>query len=502
MSTPEAVAALAGVSHRFGPVQVLFDLDFDLRPGEVHALIGENGAGKSTAMKILCGYLTPSEGTVMLDGQSVRLSSVEQAEAHGLAMIHQEFNLADQLTVVQNIFLGRERCRGPFLDHRAMRAETRALLDQLQCRVDVDATTRDISVSDKQMVEIAEALSKNARVLVMDEPTAALTRREIDILFEQIERLRAQGTAILYTSHKLDEVERIADRVTVLRDGRMVLSAAAGELDSDRMANAMVGREMSDLFPARSGHAGSEQALEAENVSVPGLVENASFTLRRGEILGFAGLIGARRTELMESVVGLRPRSGSVRLQGRLLRPGSVDAARRTGLVYLTEDRKSRGLLMNKSLRENLTLLALDRFSNGLIDRRAEDAALDQAAVDYDIRIPDRDMPAGNLSGGNQQKLLLAKTMLADPQVVIIDEPTRGIDIGAKRQIYEFIHKLTAEGRSVIVISSEMTEVIGLSDRVVVMQTGRIAGELSGSDITEQSILRLAMGLSTEEVTS
>lgn len=279
MNAPRPVTALSGVSHRFGPVQVLFDVDFDLRPGEVHALIGENGAGKSTAMKILCGYLTPSEGQVILDGEPARLSSPEEAEKRGIAMIHQEFNLADQLTVVQNIFLGRELRRGPFLNHRAMRMEARTLLDQLQCQVDVDATVRDISVSDKQMVEIAEALLKNARVLVMDEPTAALTHREIDILFEQIERLRAQGTAILYTSHKLDEVERIADHVTVLRDGRMVLSAPAGELDSERMANAMVGREMSNLFPPRSERASTEPTLQVENVSVPGLVDNASFTL-------------------------------------------------------------------------------------------------------------------------------------------------------------------------------------------------------------------------------
>ncbi len=505
MSTPPALA-LDGVSRSFGPVQVLFDVDFDLRAGEVHALIGENGAGKSTMMKILGGYLDPTAGRVLLDGAPVRFADQRAAEAAGVVMIHQEFNLAEQLSVEQNVFLGRERKRGLLLDHKRMRAETRALLDRLDCKVSVTARVSDISVPDKQMVEIARALGQNARVLIMDEPSAVLTNREAHVLFEQIERLRDAGTAILYTSHKLDEIGRIADRVTVLRDGHVVRHAAAGEMDEDAMAAAMVGREVTDLFPPkRPAATDAPTVLEVRGVSVPGLVEQASFELRRGEILGFAGLVGAGRTELMEALVGLRARTGEVRVKGAALAPDSVRKARRAGLVYLTEDRKAHGLLLTKSLRENLTLLALDRFSNVIIDRRAEDAALDDAIREFDIRAPGRDIAVGNLSGGNQQKLLVAKTMLAEPDIVIIDEPTRGIDIGTKQQMYGFINRLAEAGRSVIVISSEMAEVIGLASRVVVMRAGRIAGELEGDEVGEDAIVRLAMGLTGarfEEVAS
>ncbi len=492
------VLAISGVSHSFGAVQVLFDINFDLRPGEVHALIGENGAGKSTTMKILAGYLQPTSGQILLDGAPVSFAGSQQAEAAGIVMIHQEFNLAQQLTVEENIFLGREVRRGPFLDRRRMQAESRALLDRLNCTVDPRARVSDISVPNRQMVEIAKALGREARVLIMDEPTAVLTARETEILLEQIDRLRAAGTAILYTSHKLDEVARIADRVTVLRDGRHVLEAPARDLSVDAMAEAMVGRELSDLFPTRASP-GEDIVLQVEGLTVPGLTEDASFTLRRGEVLGFAGLVGAGRTELMEAIVGLRPASGRVTVKGQPLPPGSVMAARQAGLVYLTEDRKEKGLLLGKNLAQNLTLLALDRFTRILIDRKAEAVALDRAVTEFDIRAGDREMNAGNLSGGNQQKLLLAKTMLAEPDIVIIDEPTRGIDIGTKQQIYAFIAALAAAGKSVIVVSSELPEVIGLSSRIAVMRTGRIAGVLEGDEISEQSIVRLAMGVTGQE---
>ncbi|MGP3696668.1 sugar ABC transporter ATP-binding protein [Rhodobacter sp. NSM] len=490
----EPVLAIRQVSRLFGPVQVLFDVDFDLRPGEVHALIGENGAGKSTTMKILAGYLAPSAGEVLLDGQPVHFPSSREAEAAGIVMIHQEFNLATPLTVEENIFLGRELKRGPFLDHRAMQAESRRLLERLHCAVDPRARVSTLSVPNRQMVEIAKALGLKARVLIMDEPTAVLTHRETDTLLEQVDRLRAAGTSILYTSHKLDEVARIADRVTVLRDGRRVMTAPAKGLSEDRMAETMVGRELSGLFPPKSSPA-SESVLEVASLTVPGFVRDASFTLRRGEVLGFAGLVGSGRTELMEGIVGLRPATGEVRMEGTPLPHASVSAARAAGLVYLTEDRKEKGLLLGKPLGENLTLLALGRFGRVLIDKAAEDRALTQAISDFDIRVGDRGISAGSLSGGNQQKLLLAKTMLAEPRVVIIDEPTRGIDVGTKQQIYGFIARLAAEGRSVIVVSSELPEVIGLANRVVVMSAGRIAGEVEGDAITEENIVRLAMGL-------
>jgi ribose transport system ATP-binding protein len=492
-----SVLALRKVSRFFGLIQVLFDVDFDLRQGEVHALIGENGAGKSTMMKIMAGYLQPSGGEILVDGVPVSFASSHDAETAGIVMIHQEFNLAPQLTVEENIFLGREKRRGPFLDHREMQAESARLLERLHCPVDPRARVSELSVPNRQMVEIAKALGRNARVLIMDEPTAVLTSRETETLLEQVDRLRRGGAAILYTSHKLDEVALIADRVTVLRDGRRVLQAPARELHEDRMAEAMVGRELSDLYPAK--HRPEDRVvLEVEHLSVPDVVTDVSFELRRGEVLGFAGLVGSGRTELMEGIVGLRESRGRVRVNGTELRRGSVLAARKAGLVYLTEDRKEKGLLLGKSLRENLTLLALDRFSRVVINRQAEEAALADAIREFDIRVGDRAMNAGNLSGGNQQKLLLAKIMLADPRIVIIDEPTRGIDIGTKQQIYGFIQALAAGGRSVIVVSSEMAEVIGLATRVLVMASGRIAGELEGKDINEDRIVRLAMGLARD----
>ncbi|MFT6676259.1 MAG: ribose transport system ATP-binding protein [Sulfitobacter sp.] len=483
-----------GVIQRFGPIQVLHGIDFDLHSGQVHALIGENGAGKSTMMKILGGYLSPSEGQLTLEGQTVRFRDQKDAEAAGILMIHQEFNLALQLTVEENIFLGREKHKGLFLDHRAMQDEARALLARLDCHIDPRSRIADLSVPDRQMVEIAKALGRDARVLIMDEPTAVLTNRETDTLLLQIEQLRQSGAAILYTSHKLDEIRRIADQVTVLRDGHHILSRPAKDFTEDAMAEAMVGRELSDLFPAKAKPR-DEVVLEVKNLTVAGKLRDASFQLRRGEVLGFAGLVGAGRTELMEGIVGLRPATGEVTVMGKPLKNGSVLAAREAGLVYLTEDRKDKGLLLGKNLTENLTLLALDRFGSLRIDKASEDRALSQAITDFDIRVKDRDMNAGSLSGGNQQKLLLAKTMLAEPDIVIIDEPTRGIDIGTKQQIYEFIADLAAKGKSVIVVSSELPEVIGLAARVVVMGRGHIAGELSGTEITEDRILRLAMGV-------
>ncbi|MBT0959066.1 sugar ABC transporter ATP-binding protein [Alphaproteobacteria bacterium KMM 3653] len=491
--------SLSAICRSFGPVQVLHDIDITLAPGEVHALIGENGAGKSTTMKIMSGYLAPTTGEVRLNGTPVSFANSQDAEARGVVLIHQEFNLADQLTVEQNIFLGHEKRRGLFLDKAAMRAETEALLARLNCSVDPLARVRDIANADKQMVEIAKALSRNAQVLIMDEPTAVLTEREAETLFEQVDRLKAQGVAILFTSHKLDEVKRISDQITVLRDGHVVSQGVASDYNEDQMAEAMVGRDVSSLYPVREGEIGSDLALEVAGLTVPGFATDISFTLRRGEILGFSGLIGSGRTETMEGLVGLRSASGAVRINGKDVSLKSPRQAQAAGLCYLTEDRKGRGLLLDKGMRENLTLQSLPDFTRLVIDQGAEDAALTQAIEDFDIRAPTREVAVGNLSGGNQQKLLIAKVMLADPEVVIIDEPTRGIDIGTKQQIYEFIHALSAQGKSIIVISSEMQEVIGLADRVLVMRSGRIEGEVSGAEMTEDKIVRLAMGLSAQK---
>ena len=492
----EALLGLNGVSRSFGPIEVLHGVDFMLRPGRVHALIGENGAGKSTTMKILAGLQPPSSGEVMFENRAIRFADMGAAEALGISMIHQEFNLAEQLTVEENIFLGRELKRGPLLDKASMRAQARALLDRLECPVSTSARISTLSNSDKQMVEIAKALLREIRVLIMDEPTAVLTGAETAVLMRQVRALREAGAAVLFTSHKLDEVKEIADDLTIMRDGRVVWSGPAAAVDEHQMAEAMVGREVNDLYPARPGAlADPTPVLRVSGLEVPGFAHDISLTLHRGEILGIAGLIGSGRTETFEGLCGLRPATGRVEVNGSPIRIRQPWQALEAGLCYLTEDRKTRGLLLTKGLRENLTLQALARFRKGpFIDRHAEEAALDAAIREFDIR-GSRDALVGNLSGGNQQKLLFAKTMLSDPQIIIIDEPTRGIDIGTKQQMYGFIRGLAAEGRAIVVISSEMQEVIGLADRILVMRQGRIAGELQAGEANEAAIVRLAMGV-------
>lgn len=493
----EPILSASGVEMCFGPVQVLFGVDVDVRAGEVHAIVGENGAGKSTLMKILAGYHRPTAGTIRVDGRAAELAGSGDAERLGVVLIHQEFNLAEHLTVEENVFLGRELRRGLLLDRRAMRERTRQVLAELDCPVDPRTRVRDLAVSERQMVEIGKAVSRDVRVLIMDEPTAVLTGAETAVLFRLIRRLTAQGVGVVYISHKLDEVKALADRVTVLRDGRHIATRDAADLTQDDIAQLMVGRPVSDLFPDKI-HPPADAALvlEAGGVSVPGWVEGASFTLRKGEILGFAGLVGAGRTELMEGLLGLRRRTaGRIRRDGRPLRLRHLDDATAAGIAYLSEDRKGKGLLVAKGLRPNLTLLALERYGRVFIDEGREEAALERAVTGFDIRVRDPGVAVSSLSGGNQQKLLLAKTMQVEPTILIADEPTRGIDIGTKQQIYRFLHGFAARGGSVILISSELTEVIGLSHRVVVMRSGTVTGTLEGDAIEEAEIVRYATGL-------
>ncbi|MFZ3583629.1 sugar ABC transporter ATP-binding protein [Loktanella sp. DJP18] len=498
--TDAPVLALRDVHKSFGPVEVLTGIDVELRSGEVLALIGENGAGKSTTMKILAGYQPATSGRIVLDGKDVHFGSLHDGEDAGIVLIHQEFNLAEQLTVEQNIFLGRELRRGPLLDKARMRDLSRQYLARLKCNVDPDTPVSRLSNSDKQMVEIAKALSRDARILIMDEPTAVLTGSEVEVLFEQVRALRAAGTAILFTSHKLGEVASIADRVTVMRDGAVVRTDRVAAMTEDDMATAMVGRDVSALYPPKPDlPTDGSVALRVAGLTVPGRAHDIGFTLRHGEILGIAGLIGSGRTEAMEGLCGLRLATVSaLEIEGKPVTIRSTADALAHGLCYMTEDRKLRGLLLDKGMRVNLTLQSLARFGRILIDRKAEDTALAQAVKDFDIRAGHGDVLVGNLSGGNQQKLLLAKIMQSDPRILIIDEPTRGIDIGTKQQIYSFLRALAAEGRAIVVVSSEMQEIIGLSDRVLVMRQGRIAGVLDADGITEDAIVRHAMGVGTD----
>ncbi|MDR6955957.1 ribose transport system ATP-binding protein [Ancylobacter sp. 3268] len=488
----------------FGGVTVLSDASLDIRPGEIHAVIGENGAGKSTLMRLLSGYLRPSAGELRMDSAPIAFHAPSDAQAAGIALVHQEILLAEALTVTENIFIGREITRFGGLDERAMREAAAAQLAEIGCKVSPRALVRDLSLANRQLVQIAKALLGTHRVVIFDEPTAVLTHDEVDPLLDIIVELKQRGVAILYISHRLDEVERLADRVTVLRDGRMVGTYDAEGLTPQRMASLMVGREFASLYPPRLERELGEPALEIEHADVPGFVREVSFTLRKGEILGLAGMIGAGRTELFEGLLGLRPASfGAVRLHGRPVHFASPAQAAAAGFGYLTEDRKGKGLLLGERLAPNLTLAALDRVHPlAGLDLAGEARLLDTAVRGYDIRLRSRDARAGQLSGGNQQKLLLAKVMLNDPTVIVIDEPTRGIDIANKSQIYAFIQSLVREGRSCIVISSEMQELIGLCDRILVMRSGRINGELTGDAMSESNVALHATSSVASETTS
>jgi ribose transport system ATP-binding protein len=479
----------------FGLVRVLHGVSFTLPPGKVVGLLGENGAGKSTLMKILSGYEQPTAGEVLVGGQPQVFGGSRAAEDRGIVLIHQEFNLAEDLTVAQNIFLGHEKRRGWFLDDAAMRAEAAQALAQVGLDVDPDRKVRTLIVAEKQMVEIARAVARKAKLLIMDEPTATLTPSEAQRLFALMARLKSEGTTIVYISHKLDEVERVTDEVVVMRDGRFVAREPTANVTRHQMANLMVGREVSDLFPPKEAVPEAAPLLKVTGATVPGWAEDASFEVRPGEILGFAGLVGAGRTELFEGLMGLRPRSaGRMEIGGREVRIGSPREAANEGLTYLSEDRKGKGLHVAFGLRENLTLMALERYARPWLDPKAEHAALEKAVQDFGIRTGDLRNRASSLSGGNQQKLALAKVLHPDPKVVVLDEPTRGVDVGAKRDIYFLVQRLAREGRAVIVISSELMELIGLCHRVAVMRGGRIASTLDQAQLTEEELIAHATG--------
>ena len=487
--------AFEGIVKRFGPVEVLHGVSFSLEPGRVYGLLGENGAGKSTLMKILAGYETMSEGRILIDGEPVAFSGSRDAEARGIVLIHQEFNLAEDLTIAGNIFLGHERRRGWLLDEAAMLREAQAALAQVGLARAPDTPVRRLIVAEKQLVEIAKALSRRTRLLIMDEPTATLTPSEVARLFSLIERMRAEGVTIVYISHKLDEVERITDEVIVMRDGRFVGRAPTASLTRHAMANMMVGREIADLFPERTAVEPSlPPAFEVEDVTVPGWAMNVSFGVRPGEILGFAGLVGAGRTELFEGILGLRPSSGTVRLAGRPVTLRSLGEATRLGITYLSEDRKGKGLHLDFPLRPNLTLMALEHYARPFLDYGAEQRALTKAVAEFGIRAGSLAARVSSLSGGNQQKLALAKVLQPQPRVLVLDEPTRGVDIGAKREIYFLIERLARQGLAIIVISSELIELIGLAHRVAVMRAGRLVATVSGEEMTEETMISYATG--------
>ncbi|GGD84117.1 sugar ABC transporter ATP-binding protein [Caballeronia grimmiae] len=485
-----------GIEKQFGPVRVLHGVSFDLVPGRIYGLLGENGAGKSTLMKILAGYERPNAGMISIDGARIDFTSSRDAERAGIVLIHQELNLADHLSITQNMFLGHELRKGYLLDEPAMRDDARAALADVGLHKNPDTRVRELIVAEKQLVEIAKAMLRDARLLIMDEPTATLTPSETQRLFALMARLKEAGATIVYISHKLDEVERVTDEVIVMRDGRFVARAPTSDLTRQQMANLMVGREVSDMFPPKPALAADARvAFEVEGASVPGWADGVSFSVREGEVFGFAGLVGAGRTELFEALVGLRTLSaGRVTIEGEAATLKSPRDAMRHGVTYLSEDRKGRGLHVDMALKDNLTMMTLERYARPFIDKRAERDALGVAMKDFGIRTGNPANRARMLSGGNQQKLALAKFLHPDPRVIVLDEPTRGVDVGAKRDIYFLIHRLAAEGRAVIVISSELIELIGLCHRVAVMRAGELVATLGMDLLTEERLIAHATG--------
>jgi ribose transport system ATP-binding protein len=493
---------IESVSKRFPGVRALHDVSFEVVPGEVHALIGENGAGKSTLMKILSGVYTDYEGEVLLDGQLLTLGGPREAQRRGIAIIHQELNLIPELTVAENIFLGREpRTGAGLLDVTRMEQESRSLLNRLNLAIPPDRPVKWLRVGEQQLVEVAKALSLDARLLILDEPTSALSQAEIDRLFTVIAALKDHGVTMIYISHKFDEIFRIADRVTVLRDGECIGTRSIAEADQQSLIRMMVGRSLSDLFPKEVATVG-EEALRVEHLDLlPGrgggrTLSDISFTLRRGEILGIAGLMGAGRTELLETLYGVHSAQrvhGRIEIAGQEQRITSPRDAIRAGLAFVTEDRKTQSLILKLSVAHNLTLAALHRFLRfNVVKSREENDAVERSIEQLRIKTPSSNIDVDKLSGGNQQKVALAKCLLTRPRVLLLDEPTRGIDIGAKVEIYGLISRLAQEGAAVVIASSELLELLAMCDRIVVLCEGRLTAELSRSEATQERIMEAA----------
>ncbi len=501
MEADGAVAApllsLVGIGKSFPGVQALRAVSFDIRPGEVHALLGENGAGKSTLIKIISGVHAADAGSLLLDGHPIRLVGPQAARAAGIATIYQELLLFPELTVAENVFMGHApRRRGRRLDWKAMRSATEALLESLDITdLDPSQVVGALSVGNRQRVEILRALSQDARLLIMDEPTAALTGHDVERLFAIVRRLRARGVAVVYISHRLEEVFALADRVTVLRAGQHVATRSVAETDRAGLIQLMVGRQIDSLFPKVTAPRG-RPVLELSDLARPPATNGVSFAVHEGEIVGLAGLVGSGRSELAQAIFGITPATaGTMRVAGRAARVRSVADARRLGIAYVPEDRATQGLVRPMTVRENASLAVLGTLARlGFIDREAEAKLAADVVARFGVRTAGIEQIAGRLSGGNQQKIVLGKWLAAQPKVLILDEPTRGIDVGAKAEIHRLMSNLAGRGLAVLMISSELPEVLGMSDRVLVMRQGRIVGEFAGTAATQERVGAAMMG--------
>jgi ribose transport system ATP-binding protein len=495
--TPTPLLRMRGISKRYPGVVALDNVDFEVQAGEVHALVGENGAGKSTLMKILAGAEKADTGEILVNGEPLHLHMPQDAMDRGINIIYQEFNLVPHLSAAENIYLGREPAAAVpgFINFKKLYGDAQSVMDSLGCAVDVRTEVSRLSVAQQQMVEIAKATSRNSEIIAMDEPSATLTDHELQNLFELIRTLKSQGVGIIYISHRLEEIFDICDRVTVLRDGHYVGTLRIEETGRDEIIRMMVGRELKESIPKRPAPRG-EPLLEVRGLTRKGVFEDITFTVHRGEVVGIGGLVGAGRTEVARAVFGAdRIDAGEIRFMGKAVRPRSPREAIELGIGLVPEDRKSLGLILNMVVRENTTLANLDLLAMlGFVNRKREREVAEKYTHDLRIRTPSIEQEVRNLSGGNQQKVVLAKWLFTDSQLLIFDEPTRGIDVGSKVEIYELMNDLAAKGAGMIMISSELPELLGMSDRILVMHEGRLAGELSREEATQEKVMQLATG--------
>ena len=493
----ETFLQMSHITKRFPGVLALSNVDFALRKGEVHALLGENGAGKSTLMKILSGVYQPDEGDIIFENQPVSFANPLSAQSVGITIIHQEFNLFPELTVEDNIFIGREFCKNNRwrLDEKQQRQAAIDILQKLNLNISPETLVADLTVAQQQMVEIAKAISVNAKILIMDEPTAALTETEIDSLFQVTRLLKEQGTGIVYISHRLEELALIADRATVMRDGQFIATVDYDAVKISDLIAMMVGRDLGNIYPRRGPLAQRKPVLEVSGLTRNGVLNNIDFTLYQGEILGFAGLMGAGRTELARAIFGADPiDGGTFKLNGKVTVIKDIPDAIQQGISYLTEDRKKEGLALGLSVERNIMLGNYPEYSDryGNVDSKRCQKTSEEQVKALRIKTPHLEQAALNLSGGNQQKIIIARWVCKDTDILIFDEPTRGIDVGAKLEIYELMNRLVAKGKSIIMISSELPEVLGMCDRILVMRNGRITGELASDDATQEKIMQYA----------
>jgi inositol transport system ATP-binding protein len=490
------ILLMENISKSFPGVQALSEVNLAVRKGTIHALMGENGAGKSTLMKILDGIYTPDSGQITFQGGPVTIDTTHKALKLGISMIHQELSPIPYMTVAENIFLGREPLgRFGMIDKRKLNADTRTLLNRLDIDIDPATLMKDLSVANTQMVEIAKAISYDSTLIIMDEPTSAITEREVAHLFSMIRSLKAKGVTIIYITHKMDEVFQIADDISVLRDGRHVATVAATQTNKVRLITMMVGRELTEMFPKEVAPIG-EVVLSVRHLTRAGLVEDVSFDLRRGEILGIAGLMGAGRTTVIESIFGIHKiDSGEIIIKGKKAPINSPADAIRNGLALLTEDRKLTGIMGVLPVRDNMMIASLPNYEKrGFLDRRLIESTYKQEKGRLDIKSPSMHQLIKLLSGGNQQKVLVSRWLLTSPDILILDEPTRGIDVGAKAEIHRLMSKLAQEGKAIIMISSELPEILGMSDRILVMHEGRVGGTFERKEATQESIMQAATG--------